>query len=110
VGQVRSFMAPYVEPGAERRLPEYSLMLHAGADDLEQRWRYGDSVHVATAVDSLGNEKPIYVRGAWAPLRYARMPKDSTASIRFFHPDTKLELVLPVFPVMAPEIVVPRGR
>jgi type VI secretion system protein ImpL len=110
VAQVRSFMAPFVESGSERKLPEYNLLIHAGDQDLEQRWRYGDSVHVATLVDSLGNEKAVYVRGAWAPLRYARMKRDSTATIRFFHPDTKLELMLPVFPVMAPEIVVPRGR
>jgi type VI secretion system protein ImpL len=108
--QVRSFMAPFVESGAERRLPEYSLLVHAGDEDLEQRWRYGDSVHVATLVDSLGNEKAVYVRGPWAPLRYARTKRDSTATIRFFHPDTKLELMLPVFPVVAPEVLVPRTR
>jgi hypothetical protein len=110
VAQVRSFMSPFVESGAERRLPEYSLLVHIGDEDLEQRWRYGDSVHVATLVDSLGNEKPVYARGPWAPLRYARMKRDSTATIRFFHPDTKLELALPVFPVTAPEILVPRTR
>src|SRR5207249_1122374 len=36
VAQVRSFMAPFVEPGADRRLPEYSLVMHAGDENLEQ--------------------------------------------------------------------------
>ena len=112
LAQVRAFMAPFVESGAERKLPEYSLLVRSGDEggETEQRWRYGDSVHVATLVDSLGNERPIYVRGAWAPLRYLTTKRDTTGSIRFFHPETKIELVLPVFPVMAPEILVPRSR
>ena len=110
LAQVRTFMAPFVESGAERKLPEYSLLIRSGDEEREQRWRYGDSVHVTTLVDSLGNERPIYVRGAWAPLRYVTTRRDTTASIRFFHPETKIELVLPAFPVMAPEIQVPRTR
>jgi hypothetical protein len=62
-------------------------------------------------VDSLGNEKPVYVHGGWAPLRYVMERQDTTAGIRFFHPETKIELYLPpVFPSLAPEIVIPRPR
>jgi hypothetical protein len=110
VAQVRTFMAPYLE-SPDRKLPEFSLLVHPSADDVhEVHWRYGDSLHVATLVDSLGNERRQYQRGGWAPLRHVIARADTTASIRFFHPDTKIELVLPAFPVTAPEILVPRPR
>ena len=48
-------------------------------------------------------KRPIYTRGAWAPLRYVMTHRDSV-SIRFFQPDSKLELVRPAFPVTAQEI------
>ena len=92
-------------------MPELSLVVGSGDDQHEVRWHYGDSVRVATTVDSLGNERETYVRGAWAPLRYAMQNKDTTARIRFFHPGTKIELDLPkAFPTLAPEIVLPRAR
>ena len=111
IAQVRAFMAPLAE-SPDRRLPEYNLIVGSGPDDeREIRWRYGDSVHVSTVVDSLGNERPVYVHGGWAPLRYAMEKRDTTAGIRFFHPGTKIELIPPaVFPSLAPEIVIPRPR
>jgi type VI secretion system protein ImpL len=109
VAQLRAFMAPYVE--TDKGPASFSLLIKAGDEEREQPWRYGDSVHVATAVDSLGNGRPVYVRGGWAPLRYAIGTRDSTATIRFFHPDTKIELALPsTFPSVAPEILIPRPR
>jgi len=116
VAKVRAFMAPYAESrGAgrpDRQVPEFSLLIQSGTDDQrEVQWKYGDSVHVSTLVDSLGNANPVYVHGGWAPLRHAViMRADTTTSIRFFHPDTKIEVMLPVFPVFAPEIVVPKQK
>ncbi|HEU4995545.1 MAG TPA: type VI secretion system protein [Gemmatimonadaceae bacterium] len=108
---VRSFMAPFVE-ASDRGSAGFSLVIRASADDeREVAWRFGDSVHVSTAVDSLGNEEPIYFRGGWAPLRYVMQRRDSSATIRFFHPWSKVELAVPsLFPTAAPDIFIPRLR
>lgn len=108
---VRSFMAPFAE-ASDRKSAGFSLVIRASADDeREVAWRFGDSVHVATAVDSLGNEEPIFFRGGWAPLRYVMQRRDSSATIRFFHPWSKVELAVPsLFPAAAPDIFIPRLR
>lgn len=108
IAEVRAFMAPVVD-----RVPaELSLLIAETPDDArEVRWRHGDSVQVATSVDSLGNGTPIYARGEWAPLRYVMARRESTSTIRFFHPETKIELLVPaMFPSVAPEIVTSRPR
>jgi hypothetical protein len=108
IAQVRQFMSPLLE--GDRALPRYTLLVRHGEENREVQWQYGDSLHVATAVDSLGNERRTYAKGGWAPLRYLMSQRDTTLSVKFFHPETKIEKVLPVFPVIAPEIVLPRSR
>jgi hypothetical protein len=109
VAQVRAFMAPVMDRQSDRTPVEYTLLVGSGDFAREERWRYGDSLHVATRVDSLGNETPVYAGGGWAPLRH--LMADSSSVIRYFHPQTKIELVVPpVFPAVAPEIIVPRPR
>ncbi len=110
IATVRAFLAPIVESG-DRQPAELSVLVAPHGDDAhEVRWRYGDSLHVATLVDSLGVETPVFARGGWAPIRYARQRRDSS-NLRFFHPETKMELLLPVtFPYFAPDIVIPRPR
>jgi hypothetical protein len=36
--------------------------------------------------------------------------RPANLTVKFYHPDTKIELVLPVFPATAPEILIPRSR
>ena len=108
VSQVRAFLSPMLE--TDRALPRYSLLIHHGDEDREALWQYGDSLHVATTFDSLGNEKRTYAKGGWAPLRYLLVQRDSTVSIKFFHPETKIERMLPLFPSAAPDIVPPKAR
>jgi type VI secretion system protein ImpL len=109
VEQARPFFGPVIE--MEKGLPEYSLAVHSGDSDWGTRWRWGDSLHVSTLVDSLGNERQMYVRGGWSALRAWATNRDSTASIRFFHPRTAVELVPPKqFPTAAPELGVPSRR
>lgn len=107
LAEVRPFLQPVLE--ADKGRPEYSVVIHSGDDEWTESWRYGDSLHVATLVDSLGNERQMYVRGGWAALRAAAMKRDSTQTIRFFHPRTAIELPIPAkWPAVAPDIVVPR--
>jgi hypothetical protein len=109
VADVRPFLAPVLE--AEKGLPEYSVWVRSGDNEWGTRWRWGDSLHISTLVDSLGNERALYVRGGWAALRAWATNPDSTTTIKFFHPRTAAELVPPKeFPVVAPEIVLPGRR
>ena len=109
VAEVRQFLGPIVE--AEKGKPEYSVFVHSGDEDRVEHWRYGDSIHVTTLVDSLGNERALYVRGGWSALRAVATRYDTTAMIRFFDPRSALELEYPArWPVAAPEIVVPKGK
>jgi len=108
VADARQFFAPVVESD---RGANFSVVVHSGDSEWTSHWKYGDSLQVSTLVDSLGNERPLYIRGGWAPLRAIEMRRDSTSTIRFFHPRRAVELVPPtMFPVFAPEIVVPKGR
>lgn len=132
--QVRAFMAPHADAGAAHNVPEYSLMigrgtatlsdsvaallqLHVGARELtiddsehDESWRYGDSVTVVLTPLDTSKARPMFAaRGGWALLRFAQQPR-GLARVRFYHPDTKVGLVLPAFPTSAPELVVPRTR
>ena len=109
VASTRPFFGPVSE--IDRGLPEYGVAVHADDSDWSTRWRWGDSLHISTLVDSLGNERQMFVRGGWAALRAWATNHDSTASIRFFHPRTAVELVPPKqFPSVAPEILLPARR
>lgn len=112
MAQARAFFAPIAERGADRGAPAFSLLiLEEPGDAREVAWSYGDSLHVATQVDSLGRATEVYARGGWAPIRYAMTNADSASTLKFFHPETKIELQLPQgFPSVAPEIIVPRPR
>jgi hypothetical protein len=109
VGEIRSFLSPVVD--APKGKPEYNVFVRSGDEEWTARWQYGDSLHVSTLVDSLGNERNLYVRGGWAALRAVATKYDTTGGIRFFHPRSAMELLMPTrWPLVAPEIVIPRGR
>jgi hypothetical protein len=109
VAAARPFFAPIAE--MEKGLPEYGVSVQAADNEWGTRWHWGDSLHVSTLVDSLGNERQMYIRGGWAALRAFATNQDSSSAIHFFHPRTAIELLPPKqFPTLAPEIIVPTRR
>jgi len=130
---VRAFAAPFADSGSVRTSPAYSLLANAisSADSLptflldldvggrqgtiedtpqEHMWRAGDSVKVILSPLDTAQARTLYTAGgAWAGLRFAQRPP-AGVRVRVYHPDTKIELAMPVFPGSAPEILIPRSR
>jgi type VI secretion system protein ImpL len=130
---VRAFMAPFVDSGSVRATPAYSMVAlssmsmdtlptylldldiggrQATVDEStqEHQWRAGDSLKVVlTPLDTATARTLFAAGGAWGMLRFAQNPP-AGMKIRVYHPDTKIELGLPVFPATAPEILVLRSR
>jgi len=102
LAKVRPFMAAFIDSGTVHRVPEYALLIGAGDDAREEPWRYGDSVVVGFTVRDSAEQPEFTPAGGWSPLRYVQ--RHGSVPVRFFHPDTKLELAIPVFPSSAPEI------
>ena len=76
----------------------------------EHMWRARDSVKVILSPLDTTQARTLYAAGgAWAGLRFAQQPL-AGMKVRVYHPDTKMELALPVFPGSAPEILIPRSR
>jgi hypothetical protein len=100
VTATRRFLAPVMDD--DRRAPTYGLTL----GERSRRWSYGEPLVVfATQPDSADRT----VRGGWAPIRYARSaPSAAHERIRFYHPELKIELILPEFPAVAPAIFATR--
>jgi hypothetical protein len=130
---VRRFIAPFVDSGSVRTVPAYSILAtmsispdtlpnylldldiggrQAAVDEsaLEHTWRAGDSVRVILSPLDTSPTRTLYAAGGnWAAVRFLRAaPQGMT--VRVYHPDTKLELSVPEFPVVAPEIFIPRSR
>jgi type VI secretion system protein ImpL len=129
--QVRTFLAPLMDMdrGLARPMPSYSLLIGPRKDDgtgtileleiagrrlpvedaeIDEWWRYGDSVKVETpALDTTGMRTIYATGGGWSALRFVRQ-KAADVPIRFYHPQTKIELVMPEFPTSAPDIILPR--
>jgi hypothetical protein len=71
---------------------------------IEHFWRAGDSVKVTlTPFDTARSRTLFAAGGMWGMLRLAQT-KPSGIDVRFFDPDTKIELPLPAFPATAPEL------
>lgn len=133
LAQVRPLLAPYVDDDAVRRVPEYvigvSVVPQADSVPLQEveiqlgqhqvgmvegsqelPWRYGDSTRVVlTRFDTVGRHDVTAIGGGWSALRLAQRPPRSLV-VRLYHPDTKLELKVPYFPITAPDIFIPRAR
>jgi type VI secretion system protein ImpL len=131
--QVRPFLAPYVDGGARRAVPEYavgvSVRVHPDSVPMEevevligprrvalvdgvrdQPWRYGDSVRVVlTPFDTAQTREVFAAGGNWSALRFAQRPPPNL-TVTLFHPDTKMEVRVPYFPITAPDILIPRPR
>lgn len=130
---VRAFVAPFVDSGSVRAVPAYSLTAAAtitpdtlpnylldldiggrlatvDESALEHSWRAGEPVKVVLSPLDTSSARTLYsAGGSWAAIRLLQAaPKGMT--VRVYDPDTKLELSLPVFPAVAPEILVPRFR
>jgi len=101
LAQVRRVFAMLAD--TERRPPEYLLVVGEGDLARSERWTYGEPVRLLAAEpDSTGMQPEVVVTGPWAALRAARQP--GLEPVRVFHPDTRAELTLPIFPSVAPEI------
>jgi type VI secretion system protein ImpL len=130
---IRALVAPFTDSASVRSTPAYGLIATAriSPDTLpthlldlevggrqatidetgqEHVWRSGDSIKVILSPLDTASERTLYVAGgAWAALRFAQS-QPAGIKVRIYHPDTKLELTVPAFPITAPEILVPRSR
>ena len=130
VNRVRPFVMPFVAEGAGRSVPAYSLLVSRSSSmdsmpsalfelqiaerlnsveetPLEHFWRAGDSVKVIITPFDTSRSRPLFaVAGTWGALRLAQAAP-AGVSVRFFDPDTKIELMLPVFPATAPDLAAP---
>jgi len=95
IDSTRAFMAPLMDN--DRRAPTFGLIV----GDRARSWSYGEPLVVRSVVPDSADKT---VQGGWAALRHASAPAGGYERIRFFHPDRKLELRLPVFPGAAPAI------
>jgi type VI secretion system protein ImpL len=127
---VRAFLGPVVGSGSER--PTYGLTVAArglvdtlplallevrvgarqiGLEEAPQpiMWRSGDSVNVViTPFDTATARSILAAGGPWAAFRFAQ--QSGSVDARLYHPQTRTELPLPVFPVTAPEVLILRQR
>jgi hypothetical protein len=72
-------------------------------------WMSGDAISVdLSPFDGTPTRLLASYAGPWAAVRLAQRP--AGLGITLFHPETNLPVVLPSFPVAAPEIVVLRAR
>jgi type VI secretion system protein ImpL len=131
---VRALVAPFTDSASTRSTPVYGLIASAriSPDTLpthlldlevggrqatidetgqEHLWRSGDSVRVILSPLDTAQERTLYAAGgSWAALRFAQH-QPAGIKVRIYHPDTKLELMVPrVIPIKAPEILIPRSR
>jgi len=125
---MRPFFAPFVDSGVTRRVPEYTLlvatsaaaaangateqrMLDIGsrgvpvdAEPHEEGWVYSEPITLAASTSDSPVVKAVFASpGGWSILRLATR-NDPDVRVRLYHPDTKIELMLPVFPSAAPDI------
>jgi type VI secretion system protein ImpL len=131
---VRALVAPFTDSASIRGTPAYGLVASAriSPDTLpthlldlevggrqatideagqEHLWRSGDSVKVILSPLDTASERTLYAAGgSWAALRFAQN-QPAGIKVRIYHPDTKLELIVPrIIPITAPEILIPRSR
>jgi hypothetical protein len=125
IGQVRAFLAPFVDSGVTRKGPEFTLVVSAGKDSAsdrmlevggqglaigrdehEEEWRFGENFVLMRGVAGSSEMKPEFTAAdGWSALQFAlQQPALTGIRLRFFHPDTKLELTVPSFPSSAPAI------
>ena len=105
LAQVRKFFATVAEN--DRRPPEYMLVVGDGDLSRSERWVYGAPIRVlSNQADSTGMQPEVTIAGPWAAIKAAR--RTDTERVRVFHPDTRAEMVVPRFPVVAPDVAAPR--
>jgi type VI secretion system protein ImpL len=114
---IRAFFAPLMDV-ADKKPVEYDVLVASDTATDRQlavsgkevpvdsvphavAWRYGDRFSVMRR-DSTGRARLVYAsNSSWSLLQ---MPKQ--ASVRFFHPDSRVELTPPaIYPTAAPDIV-----
>jgi type VI secretion system protein ImpL len=131
VAAARPFFAPFVDSAVTRKSPEYAFVvepLKNGANPLaalELRtgtrtlalddsthdgvWGFGEAVKVTPAPGATDAKTTFTASGWWGLIELATLQHD--VKIKFYHPDTKVELPLPaVFPMVAPDLQPPRAK
>lgn len=122
MADARQFFAPFVDSATTNRTPEYGFVIEPlGAGETAElktgpqvlqlndstqfgAWGAGEEIAL-TAGDS--SKTALRYSGAWALVKLGTMQRK--VRVRYYHPDTKVRLKLPVFPMVAPEIPRP-GR
>lgn len=129
VAAARPFFAPFIDSATSRKAPEYAFVVeplkpHVGAlDGLELHtgtrtlalddsthggiWGFGEPVTMKPAPGATGAKPRFTASGWWGLVELGMLQHD--VKIRYFHPDTKVEIRLPaVFPMVAPDLPLPR--
>jgi hypothetical protein len=120
VAAARQFFAAFVDSASARKSPEYSFTidrlnpgetaeLHTGArvtllNDSTHAgvWGFGEPV----SVNASGDTATFRSTGWWGLVELGQLQK--VIKVQYYHPDTKVRLQLPVFPLSAPEIPIRR--
>jgi hypothetical protein len=118
VAAARQFFAAFIDSAAGRKSPEYAFVIEplAAGETAELRtgtrvtlltdstragvWSFGEPVSVAPSGDAA--KATFKSTGWWGLVELGQLQR--AIRVRYFHPDTKVRLSLPVFPTTAPEI------
>ena len=124
VAAARPFLSPFLDSASVRGAPEYAFSiepissgtpgeyrletgerslvlddsLHSGV------WGFGESVKVVSEADATKAPK-FASTGWWSLLEFGMLQHET--KVRIYHPDTMLELKLPIFPKIAPALPLP---
>jgi hypothetical protein len=118
VAAARQFFAAFIDSASSRKEPEYAFVteplaagetaeLHTGTrvtllNDSTHFgvWGFGEPVSVTAAGDT--SKATFRSTGWWGLIELGQLQR--AIRVRYYHPDTKVRLSLPVFPTVAPEI------
>ena len=123
----RAFFSSFIDSASTRKAPEYAFLVEpikkGTPGELELRtgtrrvalddsshsgvWGFGEAVKVVSVSDS--SARPAFSStGWWSLVELAALQHETR--VRIYHPDTMIELRLPTFPKVAPDLPTPRSK
>src|SRR5258708_20435102 len=123
----RAFFSPFIDSASTRKSPEYAFVVDPIKKDTPAErqlrtgtrsvaladgshsgvWGFGEAVKIVSSADS--SATPAFVStGWWSLVELAALQHETR--IRIYHPDTMIELRLPTFPKVAPDLPTPRSK
>jgi hypothetical protein len=110
VAGARRFLSPFLDSAVVRSEPEYAFVVagsdSAAATSAEGEWHFGEPIS-SELEEAAPSRAATGILGRWRLVKLAMLRRD--IGLRLYHPDTMVELPLPVFPTAAPAISRPRA-